>query len=85
MDTMERTATGVASATPTVRVRIAHTRTIKDGWGYESSVEVTMPGADADHPETELLLQETLERLLTIARAHGERERDVRNQREGRA
>lgn len=83
MDTMERTKAAVAA--PGVRVRIAHARTIKDGWGYESSVEVTMPGADADHPETELLLQETLERLLAIARAHGERERDVRNHREGRA
>lgn len=65
-------------STPLYRVRIAHSRTIKEGWGYETSVEVTQTRDD----ELTAELERELEELLLMARILGERERDVRNARD---
>ncbi len=59
---------------PTLRVRINHGRTLKEGWHYDSTVELTAPlGMDGE--EREGLLAE----WLTRARRLGEEERDARN------
>lgn len=67
--------TTVATAPSTsVRVRIEHSRTQRDGWGYSSTVEVT----EHDGP----IEMETLQSLLAQVRFIGESERDERNRRE---
>lgn len=65
-------------STPLYRVRIAHSKTIKEGWGYETSVEVTQTRDDELTSE----LERELEELLFMARVLGERERQVRNSRD---
>lgn len=65
-------------STPLYRVRIAHTKTIKNGWDYESSVEITQTRDD----ELSFALERQLEELLVLARVLGERERNIRNQRD---
>lgn len=59
--------------TPTVRMRIEHSRTIKDGWGYSTTVEITSVG------ELDPL---TMQALLVRVRLLGEEERDERNRRD---
>ena len=59
-----------------VRVRIEHSKTQRDGWGYLSTVEVTQTGPiDMDE----------LRALLAEVRFLGESERDIRNARDTRA
>lgn len=66
---------------PAIRVRIGHTRTQRDGWGYESTVEITLPGNDWDaHAE----MAESMASLLALARRLGENEATIRNRAEGR-
>ena len=60
--------------TPTVRVRIEHSRTIKDGWSYSTTVEVTSDSLDD--------FTDMMPDLLTDARLMAENERDVRNRRD---
>lgn len=55
------------------RIRIAHTRTQRDGWGYETTVEVEYAGTD----DTEA--RERLDWLLLTAELLGRREADERN------
>jgi hypothetical protein len=59
------------------RIRINHSRTIKEGWGFESTVEVEFAGGLSPAVEAEV------EALLCTARSLGEIERDARNQRDG--
>ena len=68
---------------PTLRIRIEHSRTIKDGWSYATSVtldgvEITDAFADVDIEGAGSVL--TL--ALLKARTLGEQERDLRNQRD---
>lgn len=59
---------------PRIRIRISHSKTIKEGWGYETTVEFdSTPTPD---------LMDTLKLWLEAARAMGETERDIRNHRE---
>jgi hypothetical protein len=58
---------------PRTRMRINHTRTIKNGWDYESTVEIEYPGYDdAAHL---VRLADLLDQVREVA----ERERDARN------
>jgi hypothetical protein len=59
------------------RIRINHSRTIKEGWNFESTVEVEFAGGLSPAVEAEV------EALLWTTRALGEAERDARNQRDG--
>lgn len=69
------------TAEPTIRMRIAHTRTQRDGWGYESTVEVSLPGNDwFAHAE----MSESMMSLMALARRLGENEATIRNRAEGR-
>jgi hypothetical protein len=63
-----------AETVPTVRVRIEHSRTIKDGWSYSTTVEMT---SDSLNDFTDLMPD-----LLTDARLMAEEERDARNRRD---
>lgn len=58
-------------ATLAVRVRIEHSRTQRDGWGYSTTVEVT--SGDLDD------LTDLIPDLLTDARLMANQERDIRN------
>lgn len=62
----------ITAPSPTIRVRIEHSRTIKDGWGYSSTVEMTSETPDMDE----------MRALLAEVRQAGENERDIRNARE---
>ena len=65
---------------PKLRIRIEHSRTIKDGWSYSTTVE--MDGIDATSWR---LMQEgasIVEGMLMEVRRIGELERDTRNQRD---
>jgi hypothetical protein len=61
----------------TLRVRINHSRTVKDGWSFDSTVELTAP-LEMDNGERRAILDE----WLAIARELGEAERDARNARD---
>lgn len=61
-------------AQPRIRVRVSHSKTQRDGWGYETTVEIDSEMTDA--------LQEELRKWLEIVRNVGEYERGVRNARD---
>lgn len=63
---MERT-----SSSPEIRVRVNHSRTIKEGWRHETTVEV-------NHDDEIVLLAE-LERILIQADEVARRETERRN------
>lgn len=65
---------------PTLRIRISHTSTLKAGWGYESTVEYTLP---LNHPEAQHI-ERDLRGWLIMAQEIGQEEADARNRREGR-
>lgn len=65
---------------PTLRIRVEHSRTIKDGWGYSTTVEVD--GIDESNASR---VAEAIRRIaitLEEVRVLGEHERDIRNQRD---
>jgi hypothetical protein len=66
------------SAEPVVRTRIrtSHSRTQRDGWGYESTVETEFFGRGAEDARV------WHEAMQQLARELGEQERDARNTRE---
>lgn len=66
---------------PRTRVRIEHSRTIKEGWGYSTTVEVTF---DGETVEGDAAVVARIGGLLEITRVIAEQERDARNEREGR-
>ena len=45
---------------PRTRIRIEHTKTIKEGWGYETTVEVEWFGEGSEAEDAALLRLETL-------------------------
>ncbi|MGE0541258.1 MAG: hypothetical protein AB7R89_13880 [Dehalococcoidia bacterium] len=57
-----------------VRVRIEHSRTQRDGWGYSTTVEVTSDSLDD--------FTDMMPDLLTDTRLMAENERDIRNRRD---
>lgn len=61
-------------APPHIRVRVSHSKTQRDGWGYETTVEIDTEMTDA--------LQDELRKWLEIVRNVGEYERGVRNARD---
>ena len=70
----------LATTEPEVRtrIRIAHSRTQRDGWQYETTVEVEYDGTD------DIDAQQRLATLMHDARFLAERERDDRNKRDGK-
>lgn len=68
---------------PTLRIRVEHSRTIKDGWNYSTTVE--MDGIEASDPVRVAEAISRLSRTLEAARLVGELERDLRNQRDNAA
>lgn len=67
---------------PTLRIRVEHSRTIKDGWGYSTTVE--LDGIDTnDTPYNNAI--NILDAALLETRLLGERERNERNQRDNAA
>lgn len=64
---------------PTLRIRVEHSRTIKDGWSYSTTVELDGVEVGAGKESRALYL---LEFLLKEVRQLGENERDERNQRD---
>ena len=72
--------TDPCTSNATIRSRIHLGRTIKEGWHYESTVELTTP---AETPASERRLH--LLEALHEARRIGEEERDFRNQRDRQA
>lgn len=67
---------------PTLRIRIEHSRTIKEGWGYSTTVELSgVPATDKGITEAHDILAEGLDRAQWL----GEIERDVRNQHDAEA
>lgn len=67
---------------PTLRIRVEHSRTIKDGWGYSTTVEID--GVDATWEEIPSW-GGLLRAALLEVREVGENERDIRNQRDNAA
>jgi hypothetical protein len=65
---------------PRTRVRVEHSRTQRDGWGYSTTVEVEYPGTNV-RTDADALIR--LEELLGQARIIGQRERDARNAESG--
>lgn len=65
---------------PTLRIRVEHSRTQRDGWGYSTTVE--MDDIEASNPVRVAEAISRLSRTLEAARLVGELERDVRNQRD---
>jgi hypothetical protein len=62
------------------RIRVNHSRTQRDGWGYETTVEIEYAG---DEPGDEAAALARLGGLLIQARILAENERDARNERDG--
>lgn len=58
------------------RIRIEHSRTIKEGWSYASTVEVIYDGSDDEDA------RDRLRQLLEMAALLGEAERDIRQARD---
>jgi hypothetical protein len=58
------------------RVRISHSRTIKGGWGFESTVETDWDGTTPD-PEALLRIEHLLRDVDLIGRAESLRRNDV--------
>lgn len=73
------TETAAAPAV-TTRIRVNHSRTIKEGWGYETTVEVAWAG---DGPGVDVDALARLDLMLARARTIGELERDARNAADG--
>lgn len=63
------------------RIRVNHSRTQRDGWQYETTVEVEFGG---DEVGTDSNALERLAGLTQLAREIGEEECRARNAREGR-
>ena len=68
---------------PTLRIRVEHSRTIKDGWGYSTTVE--MDGIDAGDRQRIDKGLELISDTLVKARKLAEFERDIRNHRDAAA
>ena len=68
----------LAATEPEVRtrIRIEHSRTIKEGWGYETTVEIEF--TDGDNQAAYGLMGS----LLSLARELGETERNARQRRD---
>lgn len=73
--------TAIQHTTPRTRIRIGHSRTQRDGWQYETTVEVEWDGEDAERDYNEL---QRLSQLMDSARHLAELERDQRNVVDGR-
>lgn len=67
---------------PRTRIRLSHSRTQRDGWQYETTVEVEWFG---DYTLDGHNGFERVDELLRHARILGEAERDIRNQRDREA
>lgn len=81
-DTREHYLEAIAPQ-PTLRIRVEHSRTIKDGWSYSTTVEID--GVAAPESFTDLAVDDAVNVLryaLREARDLGEQERDARNQRD---
>lgn len=65
---------------PTLRIRIEHSRTIKDGWSYSTTIEID--GVDATSYQQIREARELLTATLIDVRMRGEQERDLRNERD---
>lgn len=65
---------------PTLRIRVEHSRTQRDGWGYSTTVE--MDGIDASDYRRIDDATAWIANVLEDARKLGEHERDERNQRD---
>lgn len=74
------TATATIPETRT-RIRVNHSRTQRDGWSYETTVEVEFGG---DGVEEGVAAVSRLDALIHLARNVGEDECRTRNAREGR-
>lgn len=66
-----------AEPEPRTRIRVNHSRTQREGWQYESTVEIEYRGDGSDDDDARRLIR--LAELLKAARGLGERERDARN------
>ena len=62
----------------TTRIRIEHSKTIKEGWGYSTTVEATFRGESV---EADAAAVARLGGLLETVWVIAERERDIRNER----
>lgn len=76
----------VVAPQPTLRIRVEHSRTVKDGWSYSTTVEldgvnVGGPGYAFDDIAVEDAVSLLRAALLQV-RDLGEQERDARNQRD---
>ncbi|MCA9876796.1 MAG: hypothetical protein KC442_03410 [Thermomicrobiales bacterium] len=74
LQTLEATA-----PQPTLRIRIEHSRTIKEGWSYSTTVEID--GVDVSDDSYNNAI-DILDVALLESRLLGERERNTRNQRD---
>lgn len=77
---MTATTLEAAAPQPALRIRVEHSRTQRDGWGYSTTVE--MDGIDATNWRHINEAVSAIESVLHDARRLGERERDVRNERD---
>lgn len=59
------------------RIRIGHSKTQRDGWGYETTVELNEEVGELDAAELEAISAK-LDSLLRLAANRGEIERDRR-------
>lgn len=65
------------------RIRIEHSHTIKNGWGYSTTVEIQYPSSsDLINRTEDLDGMSRLASLLADARLIAEEERDIRNLRD---
>lgn len=61
---------------PTLRIRIEHSRTIKDGWSYSTTVELSdIPATEEEYWRAHGVIDDALLRVRLL----GEMERDARN------
>lgn len=65
---------------PTLRIRVEHSRTVKDGWSYSTTVE--LDGVDAYDPRWVNEALDLISDTASEARKLGEIERDIRNERD---
>jgi len=65
---------------PTLRIRVEHSRTQRDGWGYSTTVE--LDGIDASSRQHIKDAADEIAYALKEARLLGESERNFRNQRD---
>lgn len=73
----------------TMRIRVEHSRTQRDGWGYSTTVELDgIAVGDPGYAFDEIAVDDAtalIKSALAKARDLGETERDIRNQRDNAA